>query len=56
MRVQNLQCRDGRNGQLPNGIRRLEEEYYEVEENIYIQITMTAVHEVRDINLGNNHL
>jgi hypothetical protein len=35
---------------------RRPEEQYDVEENIYIQITRNVIHEAADINPGNNQL
>jgi hypothetical protein len=44
-------CRSER---LPTSTRRPEEQYYNVEENIYIQIIRTVICEATDINPGNN--
>jgi hypothetical protein len=41
---------------LPTGVRRLEEQYYDVEEKIYIQMTRTVICEAKGINPGNNEL
>jgi hypothetical protein len=46
----------GRSEQLLIGVRRPEEQYYNIEENISIQRTRTVICEVTDINPGNNHL
>jgi hypothetical protein len=45
-----------RSEQLPTGIRRLEEEYCDVQENTYVQITRTVTCDVTAINPGNNEL
>jgi hypothetical protein len=46
----------GRSERLPTGDRRPEEQYYDVEEKIYIQLTRTVIYEVTDKNAGDNQL
>lgn len=39
---------------LPTGTRKMEEQHYDAEENIYIQIMRTVICNVTDIKPGNN--
>jgi hypothetical protein len=49
-------CGHGRSEQLLTSVTRLEEQYYNVGENIYTQVTRTVICKVSDINPGNNLL
>jgi hypothetical protein len=49
-------CENRRSDRLSTGIRRPEEQYHDMEENIYIQKTRTVICEATDMNPVNNKL